>query len=71
MKIIKAGEVIAELRDTPKDFEAGVNRGMLWVAVGDDDVKLEHYSNARAHEILRTLSDAYFAGQPEFILPEE
>ena len=72
MKIIKSGNVIAMLRDEPKDFEGGCKGGIVWAVVGDDDVKLAHYStNERAYEVQRALSDAYFNGDEEFILPEE
>lgn len=72
MKIIKSGEVIAQLRDEPKDFEGGSKGGTVWIVVGDDDVKLARYAtNERAQEICRKIHDAYFAGEEEFILPEE
>ncbi|MBR0287784.1 MAG: hypothetical protein IJQ82_02275 [Selenomonadaceae bacterium] len=72
MKIIKSGNVIATLRDEPKDFEGGCKGGIVWVVVGDDDVKLARYStNERAYEVQRSLSDAYFNGDEEFVLPEE
>ena len=72
MKIIKSGEVVAELRDEPKDFEGGSKGGTVWIVVGDDDVKLARYATTeRAQEICREIHDAYFAGEEEFILPEE
>lgn len=72
MKIIKADKVVAELRDNPKDFEGGVKDKVVWLVVGDDDVKLARYAtNERAGEVSRALMDAYFKNQPEFILPKE
>lgn len=72
MKIIKSGEVIAELRDEPKDFEGGSKGGTVWIVVGDDDVKLARYATTeRAQEICHKIHDAYFAGEEEIILPEE
>lgn len=72
MKIIKSGEVIAQLRDEPKDFEGGSKNGTLWIVVGDSDVTLAKYATTeRAQEICREIHDAYFAGDEKFILPEE
>lgn len=72
MKIIKLGEVIAELRDEPKDFEGGNKGGVLWLVVGDSDVTLAKYATTeRAQEICHKIHDAYFAGEEEIILPEE
>lgn len=72
MKIIKAGEVIAQLRDTPKDFEGGCKGGTVSVVVGDSEVSLARYeSPERAGEVLNALHDAYFAGNDEFVVPEE
>ena len=72
MKIFKNGNVIAELRDEPKDFEGGCKNGWVWIVVGDDDVKLAHYAtNERAGEIARAIMDAYFNDAAEFIMPEE
>ena len=72
MKIFKNGNVIAELRDEPKDFEGGCKGGVVWLVVGDDDVKLARYAtHERAQEVSRAISKAYFAGEIEFVLPEE
>ena len=72
MKIFKGGEVVAELRDEPKDFEGGCKGGVVWLVVGDDDVKLARYAtHERAQEVSRAISKAYFAGEIEFVLPEE
>ena len=72
MKIIKSGEVVAQMRDTPKDFEGGCKGGTVSVVVGESEVKLARYeSPERAGEVLNALHDAYFAGNDEFIVPEE
>ena len=72
MKIIKSGEVIAVMRDDPKDFEGSVRNGNLYVVVGDNDVKLNHYKNPeRAKEICTAVHDAYFKNENVFVLPEE
>ena len=65
MKVIKAGEVIAELPDSPKDFEGSTKGGNVYVVCGDGDVKLGHYSShERAGEVMLALSEAYFANEP-------
>lgn len=72
MKIIKSGEVIAEMRDKPRDFASRIKNGTLWVEIGDEDIKLAHYAdNDRAREVSTALYNAYRAGEPEFVLPEE
>lgn len=72
MKIIKAGEVIAELRDKPKDFDGTSKGGTVWVVASDAEVKLAHYADVkRAHKVLHAIHEAYFAGEEKFIMPEE
>ena len=72
MRILKAGEVIAELRDEPKDYESCCKQGALSLVVGDSDVKLTTYATQeRACEVNQALHDAYFNGAKEFYLPEE
>lgn len=66
MKIIKDGEVIAELPDKPKDFEGAIKSGVVSIVVGENEVKMSKFDNA--HEVLDSLHGAYFANQAEFVL---
>ena len=72
MKILKAGKVMAELPDNPKNFDSGCKGGKVWLAVGDNEVVLGYYGTyERASKVVDALHDAYFSGADEFDLPKE
>lgn len=70
MKVFDNGELVAELPDTPKNFDGGCKRGVLTLSIGNGDVTLKTFD---AHEIaratLKSLMRAYLDGQPQFTLP--
>ena len=68
MKILKAGKVIAELPDNPKNFDGGCKGGKVWLVVGDNEVVLGYYAE-RASKVVSALHDAYFSGADTFDLP--
>lgn len=70
MKVFDNGELVAELPDTPKNFDGGCKRGVLTIAIGGNDVTLKAFgTHELARDTLRKLMRAYLDGQPEFYLP--
>ncbi len=71
MKIISGDSVIAELADTPKDFDCANKAGVISLSTPTGAVVIGTYDTARASEIVRSLYTAYFRGDSTFVMPEK
>lgn len=70
MKILKDGKPIAELPDTPKNFDCGCKDGQITLAIGDTEIKLVQYSsNDTAGAIVQAMCKSYLSGATSFTLP--
>lgn len=72
MKIIKDGELIAEMPAKPKNLDCGSKNGVVSVIVANAEIVLAKYqSQERGCEVMKAICTAYLADEDEFNLPKE
>lgn len=72
MKIIKSGEVIAEMPNKPRNFDGGCKGSTVFINTVDRQINLATYDTfKRASEVSAALRQAYLKNADEFVLPDD